>query len=260
MTDPAPYPGQRLTRNSALISPIFGAVELDFLQAGEPHSCPYLPGLTAREEFFCTDSLDPEFYHDLMDNGFRRSGLCFYRPICRDCAECRPLRVPADAFTLSKSFRRVLKKNEDVTVSAGRPRLDEEKYGLYRRYLRCQHKSEGPETASNIQRFLYTTAVLSIEFEYRVRGQLIAVGIVDVSSRSLSSVYAYYDPDHAHRSLGTFSALQEILFCQDRGIPHYYIGFYIANCASMNYKSRFKPHELLGPDLVWLSGPRIDER
>lgn len=254
MTEPDDDRCRRAKQNSVLVSPAFGTVELDFLETGDPHSCPYLAGLTAREEFFFANNLDPDFYHDLMDNGFRRSGELFYRPICRDCSECRPLRVAAPKFRFTKPHRRVLRKNEDVEISAGRPRLDEEKYYLYQKYLVGQHNSDTPDSASNIRRFLYTTAVCTVEFEYRLHGRLVAVGIVDVSHRSLSSVYAYYDPEFGQRSLGTFSALQEILFCQRKGIPYYYVGFYIAGCPAMNYKARFKPHEVLGTDLVWAPG------
>ena len=68
---------------------------------------------------------------------------------------------------------------------------------------------------------------MTLEFEYRLADRLVAVSIADVCSRSLSSVYAYYDPEFSERGLGTFSALWEILSCRRKGIPYYYIGFCI---------------------------------
>lgn len=244
---------QVLAKNRIIVSPTFGPMELDFLHVSKPHSCVYLPGLMAQEQFFFSSRLHPEFYHDLMDNGFRRSGLLFYRPICPECSECRPIRVPVQNFLFSKSFRRVLRKNQDVEIRIQKPRLTEEKNRLYQAYLQGQHHVVVPPKATETKEFLYTTGVNTIEFEYRMRGKLVAAAIGDVSKRSFSSVYAYYDPGMGSRSLGTFSALQEILFCQQQGIPYYYLGFYIAGCASMSYKARFKPYEILTTDFVWES-------
>ena len=39
-------------------------------------------------------------------------------------------------------------------------------------------------------------------------GKLIAVGVIDILPNALSSVYAYYDPDMPHLSLGTYTALR----------------------------------------------------
>ena len=48
---------------------------------------------------------------------------------------------------------------------------------------------------------------------------------------------------------------------RDRGIPHVYLGYRVMGCASMRYKSLFRPHELLrglpGPDEQphWVEAP-----
>jgi arginine-tRNA-protein transferase len=36
-----------------------------------------------------------------------------------------------------------------------------------------------------------------------------------------------------------------------RGLPYVYLGYYVAGCASMEYKPRFVPNELRGEDGVW---------
>ncbi len=230
---------------------LYGAINLDFLEKGEVHPCPYLPGRVAREEAFWAERFPPELYHDFMDHGFRRAGLIVYRPVCDDCNECRPLRVLTSEFRLTKSQRRVLNKNEDVEMRTGRPRFSDEKWRLYSRYLSGQHASSTNDTPSDLCRFLYTSPVNTLEFEYRLRGRLVAVGIVDCCSRSLSSVYTYFDPELSLRSLGTLSAIREVLRCRDRSVPYYYLGYYVADCPSMNYKARFRPCELLTPGRGW---------
>jgi arginine-tRNA-protein transferase len=77
------------------------------------------------------------------------------------------------------------------------------------------------------------------------------VGICDVCSRSLSSVYFYFDPAEASRGLGTFSSLWEIEFARRRAIAYYYLGYWVGGCATMHYKCTFRRHEILHPDGVW---------
>jgi arginine-tRNA-protein transferase len=234
-----------------LISPLFGELSLDFLVRSAPHPCPYLPTREAQEDVFRTSELHPELYHDFMDYGFRRSGDYFYRPVCPNCRECHPVRVPTQDFVLTKSQRRVRNKNRDISITVGRPVLTEEKYSMYTDYLARQHRPSSHTSRTELAATLYASPVHTLEFEYRLNGRLVAASIADVSSRSLSSVYVYYDLSLSSRSLGTYTALREILFCQNRGIPYYYLGFLVPDCPSMSYKARFRPYETLGSDLSW---------
>ena len=80
---------------------------------------------------------------------------------------------------------------------------------------------------------------------YRVNGRLVAVGVADILPGGLSSVYCFYDPDLPKLSLGRYTALKEIEFCQNMGFKYYYMGFYIHSCQKMRYKGEFAPSELL---------------
>ncbi|MBM4329263.1 MAG: arginyltransferase [Deltaproteobacteria bacterium] len=233
-------------------SRLYGVIVLDFLVKSDSHPCPYVPGRRAREEAFRAADIPPDLYHDLMDIGFRRSGRLFYRPACDNCNECYALRIPTRDFRLTKSQRRVLKGNHDIEARVSRPIFTQEKELLYRRYLEFQHPSTNQDNPGDLERFLYTTSVNTVELEYRVKGRLVAVGVTDISARSLSSVYTYFDPEFSERSLGTYSALREILFCREINIPFYYLGYYISACPAMSYKARFKPHELLISDNEWV--------
>lgn len=77
------------------------------------------------------------------------------------------------------------------------------------------------------------------------------------------------DPDWAHFSLGTASALLEIALIRRMreghetagsgdtngpasNIAYYYLGYYLPDCAKLAYKARFQPSELLDPvTLAW---------
>ena len=51
--------------------------------------------------------------------------------------------------------------------------------------------------------------------------------------------------------LGTFGALYELEQAGMLGIPFYYVGYWIPGCGTMEYKSSFRPNEVLHPDGVW---------
>jgi arginine-tRNA-protein transferase len=227
-----------------------------------PHPCSYLPGRVAQNRGFLCSGMPALLYQELMDAGFRRSGTFFYQPICRGCRECRPIRVPVGRFEPSKSQRRTWRRNLDLLVTVGAPAPTDEKFDLYTRYLRERHRKEEADDPAGFVEFLYHSPVDSLEITYRepggrggAGGRLIGVGICDVCPASLSSVYFYFDPAESRRGLGTFSSLWEIDFARRRGIPYYYLGFWIRDCAAMAYKANYRPAELLDADGVWRPAP-----
>ncbi|MBL9077781.1 MAG: arginyltransferase [Planctomycetes bacterium] len=224
---------------------------LDALPRTPLHPCPYLPGRHARERGFVADELEPAIYGELMDRGFRRSGPLFYAPDCPGCRACVPLRVPVAAFRPSRSQRRVLRRNADVAVVATTPELTPATWQLYRRYLRCQHPpGDTDETPASLQQGLFTSPVDTVELRYRIGDRTVAVSLLDVAPRAVSSVYHFFDPDCARRSLGVFSVLHEIAWTHARGVPHYHLGYWVEGAATMHYKADYRPHELLR-DGVW---------
>lgn len=218
------------------------------------HPCPYSPDRTAQVRAFQAAHVSGESYHELMDAGFRRSGQLFYQPVCAGCRRCVQLRVPVSRFRMSKSQRRVWRRNGDVRVIVGVPELTEEKTDLYRRYLAARHDGQQDSSSDGLQSFLYESSVDTVEFSYRVGGRLVAVGICDVCALSLSSVYFFFDPSAPRRSLGVYGTLRELEFCRVQGIEHYYLGYWVSDARSMRYKAQYRPNQLLGGDGVWRDG------
>jgi leucyl-tRNA---protein transferase len=221
-----------------------------------PLPCTYLPGRSSSFRVLNLDdhsALSPEGYQRLLDAGFRRSGNTIYQPMCPNCRDCVPLRVPLDSFQPSKSQRRVLRRNADLLIQVATPLPTPEKWELYLRYQRqWHHNPAAPDDPSDFLDFLYRSPVDSLEFEYRDRGSnLLGVGICDLTPQSLSSVYFFFDPRHARRSLGTFSALYEIQWARQNRLHFWYAGYWIQNCPAMSYKSRFQPAQILSTDTTW---------
>lgn len=220
------------------------------------HDCSYLPGRRSMSRAFMAGSMPGEVYQRFMDAGFRRSGKLVYQPVCLGCRACVPLRVPVSTFSPSKSQRRCWRRNVDLAVTSGAPTATDEKFDLYRRYATDWHgKARGDNDDTGwdaFESFLYDSPVDTVEFCYRdATGRLLAVGICDACPSSLSSVYFYHDPAESRRGLGTFGALYEIESARRWGMPHYYLGYWVAGCGAMEYKANFRPCEGLDPDGVW---------
>ena len=107
--------------------------------------------------------------------------------------------------------------------------------------------------------YLCDSSVDTREISYWFEDVLLGVGIIDVCPLSVSTVYFYFEPDHGRRSLGVYSALWEIRHAAEHNIPYYYLGYYVRDARTMRYKTRFRPHERLGPDGVWRRCDEQDE-
>ena len=155
------------------------------------------------------------------------------------------MRVPVDRFVRTRSMRRVWSRNADVRVTPGELTATNERFALFRLYLDAQHDGTMARTFDTFRDFLYDSPAETTEFCYRLGERLVGVSIVDACSDGLSSVYMYFDPDYGERSLGVFSVLWEIEHCRRHGLSYYYLGYYVAGSKTMDYKSRFRPNEVL---------------
>lgn len=208
--------------------------------------CPYLPD---REStlLYLRGRVEPERYRELLDEGFRRCGDSYYRPICQSCNECKILRVPVATFTPSREQRRVRARGENVfTLRPASCGYSHEKAAIYRRYLEYQHEKVEESDQRAYEQFLVATTLGKATFELQLWAdqRLAGVGVVDQAGDALSSVYFYFDPEFARFSPGTYSALAEIDYAREQGLQYYYLGYYIAGCASMRYKAKYRPCDI----------------
>ena len=62
---------------------------------------------------------------------------------------------------------------------------------------------------------------------------------IAIGTHSASSVFAMFDPEFAHRGLGTLTMLHEINYCRDNGKRWYYPGYTTLGSSHYDYKKRF---------------------
>lgn len=215
-----------------------------------PHACSYLAGREATTLF-----LDPQespgqhVYDALALLGFRRSGHHLYRPHCEGCSACISVRLPVAEFAPSRSQRRLIKRNADLTLHLRPATFAPEHYALYAHYIRTRHADGDmyPPSHEQYRTFLTLDQEYARLLEFRLEGRLVAVAAFDELEHGLSAIYTFFDPDPEleRRSLGTFAVLTLVEQARERGLPHVYLGYWIRECRKMAYKQTFQPLEML---------------
>ncbi|MFQ5935173.1 MAG: arginyltransferase [Acidiferrobacterales bacterium] len=214
------------------------------LYVSMPHACSYLPGRVATTLFVNPQQrLDPHLFGQLARHGFRRSGDFVYRPHCRECDACVPVRVSTDSFVPNRSQRRTRRKNRDVTVRRCEAAFRQEHFDLYLGYQQARHPGGGMDERDpeRYVKFLVTRHVPTDFYELRHGSRLLGVAVADILPDGLSAVYTFYDPAEAKRGLGVYAILFEIEHARYLGLPWVYLGYWIEQSSKMKYKRHFRP-------------------
>lgn len=211
------------------------------------HDCAYLPARQA-QTLFIDPGLKPDeqLYEHLLQAGFRRSGNHVYRPECRGCRACVPIRIPVDDFRAKRNQRRCWKRLEDsVRAVPATPGFHPEHYQLYKRYTAARHPEGGMADAdeSGYLDFLTTRWCDTRFVEFWLEDRLMAVAVTDRLPHALSAVYTFFDPALSHFSPGTFAILWQIREAARLDLEHLYLGYWIRDCEKMRYKGSFRPLE-----------------
>ena len=215
-----------------------------------PHACSYLPGKEATTLFLDPqESPVPGVYDSLSLLGFRRSGRHLYRPHCEGCNACRSVQIPVNDFRANRTQRKVWRRNADIETRVIPARFDAAHYALYADYIRQRHADGDmfPPSRDQYRTFLTLEEPYAHLLEMYLEGELVAVAAFDQLEHGLSAIYTFFKVDEAleRRSFGTLAILKLIELCQEKRLPHLYLGYWIEECRKMRYKQAFSPIELL---------------
>jgi len=206
------------------------------------------------EEFYAS-SISPKQLDRLLADGWRHFGEHFFRyNIAFDERSLRrvlPLRVRLSDFKLSKSQRRILKKNQDLQIVIRPIEITSEKEILFEKHKK-RFKHNVPDS---IYDFLsYSPAFVpceALEVCAFSQEKLLAASFLDVGASAVSGVYAMFDPEETSRSLGIYTMLLVIDYALENDKTFYYPGYAYLGSSFYDYKKRFSALEAFDWDGNW---------
>lgn len=213
-----------------------------------PHDCPYLDNRKERKLFVTLDSLNSNLLNNtLSKQGFRRSQNVLYRPSCTDCNACLSARIVTNNFMLSRSQKRVQKKNAMVCRIILKPTVTKDHYILFQRYVRTRHKAGGMSDMNfnEFSSMVEDSKVHTELIEYRDENSvLLGVCLTDILDDGVSMVYSFFDPKLKNNSFGTFMILNHINYSKKLNLKYVYLGYWVNGSNKMQYKSSFSGLEV----------------
>jgi len=206
------------------------------------------------EHFLCLRA-SPARMDRLWAEGWRHFGVIFVRYRTSEHRGRQytvlPLRINLSRFRLSRSQKRVLKKNRDLRLLIGPSSIDPEKEALFEKH-RLRFDENVPTSLFNFMSPDPSSAPCpNLELCVFDGKKLLGATFLDIGATATSAVYAIFDPAAAKRSLGILMMLHSIQFSRDRGCQYYYPGYAYREPFTYDYKKRFSGLEYLDWERGW---------
>ena len=209
--------------------------------------CSYLDNKEQITHYQIIDECSAKHTQELIERGYRRFGKMYFRPMCEGCDECKSIKIDVENYSFSKSEKRVLKKAQDIEMYIQTPNLTREHLQLFDKYHRFMHKKKGWSFSHTTPQHYYNSFVTGHEnygkeILYYDKDKLIAIDLIDILEDGISSIYFYYDPHYGYLSPGKLSLLYQIKYAKQTMKKWIYLGYYVKDCSSLNYKANYKPY------------------
>jgi leucyl-tRNA---protein transferase len=194
-------------------------------------------------ETFQSLNVNPRGMDLLWLMGFRHFGTLFFRYDSTEQGSGNvhvlPLRIDLHQFTLSKSQKRIMKRNQDLQVVFRDAFIDEEKYRIFDIHKRRFTENIPGDLCDFISSLPAEIPCRTQECCLYHEGTLIGVGFLDRGEKAVSAVYTIYDTAYMKRSLGIYILLQEILYAREAGMHYLYHGYAYREASFYDYKKKF---------------------
>lgn len=216
----------------------------------ENKQCPYFDDRRADTRYRFMQNCDINTYDKMLERGWRRFGHVHFVPECKECTDCKTIRLDIKNFKYSKSQKRILSKNKDIQVYVQKPTLSIDHINLFNKYHTFMQNKKGwkentIDAAEYKASYVDGAGAFGKEILYFLDDKLVCVALCDMTQNALSSVYCFYDHDLQNRSLGKFSILAQISMAKQAKVPYLFLGYWIKDHYSMGYKEDYTPFDIL---------------
>ncbi|HME63045.1 MAG TPA: arginine-tRNA-protein transferase [Candidatus Binatia bacterium] len=206
------------------------------------------------QQFLCLEASAEEMDR-FWAEGWRHFGIFFFRYRTavhgKKTFTVLPLRLDVSRFALTRSLKRVVGINRDLTSLIQPASVDKVKKALFSKH-RLRFKENVPTSLSNFLSPLPATVPCrNLELCVYLGKKLTAVTFLDLGQTATSAVYAMFDPGEAKRSLGILMMLHSIQFTREQGYRYYYPGYAYREPFAYDYKKRFLGLEYLDWQTGW---------
>lgn len=181
-------------------------------------------------DYFCADGWC--YWSDLL---FRRNYWAWRGQPCRVVL----LRIDLRHFELSKSQRKCLRRNRDLTVLRRPLSICSAHLQLFEKHAMRFGHNRPMSMGGFFSQYSHLMPCHGAEFNVFDGKRLIASSFFHMGAKSMAGNYCIYEPDEAHRSLGTYTMLLEIQYARYLGLSYYYPGFVYDVSSEFNYKLNF---------------------
>lgn len=198
------------------------------------------------EEFY-TPKVSPQQLDWLLADGWRHFGEHFFRYNIgfheNELRRVLPLRIHLEKFEISKSQRRVLRKNQDLQIVFRPIEITPEKEDLFERHRQRFNHAVPDSLYDFLSSEPADVPCEALEVCVYEKNKLLAASFFDVGASAVSAVYAMFEPSEISRSLGIFTMLLTIDFASKNGKTFYYPGYAYKGNSFYDYKKRFSALE-----------------
>ncbi|MCS6874789.1 MAG: hypothetical protein N2Z23_07255 [Pyrinomonadaceae bacterium] len=197
---------------------------------------------TQVNEDFISCKVSPEELDELLAKGWRHFGIYFFRYSLvyheNKLYHVLPLRIRLEKFKLSKSLRRILRKNSDLEHKIHPVKIGSEEVVLFEQH-KTRFKRNPPNSIYDFICPISSVPCQVMQLSVFLNKKLVACSFFDVGLESVSSIYAMFDLNQSKRSLGIFTMLLEINFAVESKKKFFYQGYAYKEKSFYDYKKRF---------------------
>jgi arginine-tRNA-protein transferase len=198
------------------------------------------------EEFY-TPRVSPQQLDALLADGWRHFGEHFFRYNIgiyeNQLRLVLPLRIRLANFQISKSQRRVLKKNQDLQIVFRPIEITAEKEDLFEHHKQRFNHAVPDSIYDFLSLEPADVPCEALEVCVYEKNRLLAASFFDVGASAVSAIYAMFEPSEVSRSLGIFTMLLTIDFATKNSKAFYYPGYAYEKNSFYDYKKRFSALE-----------------